>query len=258
VRGQLIATSLKEQIMSRLNGKTAVVTGGGTGIGLGAAKRFVEEGAFVYIFGRRQEALDAALTDLGPNARAVQGSVTNLDDLDRLYGTVKDERGGVDVLFANAGTGAFAPLGEITPEHYDQIFDINVKGVLFTVQKALPLMGRGSSIILTGSSTSVMGTPQFSVYSATKAAIRNLARSWALDLQGTGIRVNVLSPGPTKTDLALDVVGEEAFEALGAATPIGRLADPSETGAVAAFLASADSSYMTGGEIFVDGGLAQV
>lgn len=244
--------------MSRLNGKTAVVTGGGTGIGLGAAKRFVEEGAFVYIFGRRQAQLDAALEALGPNARAVAGSVTNLDDLDRLYETVKAERGRVDIVFANAGTGAFAPLGAITPEHYVAIFDVNVKGLLFTVQKALPLMGSGSSIILTGSSTGVMGTPQFSVYSATKAAIRNLARSWALDLQGTGIRVNVLSPGPTKTDLAMEVVGQEAFEALGASTPIGRLGEPSEAGAVAAFLASEDSSFMTGGEVFVDGGLAQV
>ena len=244
--------------MSRLRGKTAVVTGGGTGIGLGAAKRFVDEGAFVYIFGRRQEPLDSALAQLGSSARAVRGSVTDLSDLDRLYETVKAERGSVDVLFANAGTGAFAPLGEITPEHYDQIFDVNVKGLVFTVQKALPLMRKGSSIILTGSSTGVMGTPQFSVYSATKAAIRNLARSWALDLRGTGIRVNVLSPGPTKTELALEVVGEEAFDALGSTTPIGRVGDPAETGAVAAFLASSDSSYMTGGEIFVDGGLAQV
>lgn len=244
--------------MQRLDGKTAVITGGGSGIGLGAARRFVEEGAFVYIFGRRQEALDAALKELGPNARAVRGSVTALADLDRLYGTVRDERGGLDIVFANAGTGAFAPLGEITPEHYDQIFDVNVKGVVFTVQKALPLMRPGGSIILTGSSTGVMGTPQFSVYSATKAAIRNLARSWALDLQGTGIRVNVLSPGPTRTDLALDVLGEDAFEALGAMTPIGRLGEPSETGAVAAFLASSDSSFMTGGEVYVDGGLAQV
>ena len=244
--------------MSRLRGKTAVVTGGGTGIGLGAAKRFVDEGAFVYIFGRRQEPLDAALAQLGSSARAVRGSVTDLSDLDRLYETVKAERGSVDVLFANAGTGAFAPLGEITPEHYDQIFDVNVKGLVFTVQKALPLMRKGSSIILTGSSTGVMGTPQFSVYSATKAAIRNLARSWALDLRGTGIRVNVLSPGPTKTELALEVVGEEAFDALGSTTPIGRVGDPAETGAVAAFLASSDSSYMTGGEVFVDGGLAQV
>ncbi|MBR0740296.1 SDR family oxidoreductase [Bradyrhizobium liaoningense] len=244
--------------MSRLQGKTAVVTGGGTGIGLGAAKRFIDEGAFVYIFGRRQEPLDAALAQLGSSARAVRGSVTDLSDLDRLYATVKAERGGLDILFANAGTGSFAPLGEITVEHYDQIFDVNVKGLVFTVQKALPLMTKGSSIILTGSSTGVMGTPQFSIYSATKAAIRNLARSWALDLRGTGIRVNVLSPGPTKTELALEVVGEEAFDALGTATPIGRVGDPSETGAVAAFLASSDSSFMTGGEVFVDGGLAQV
>jgi NAD(P)-dependent dehydrogenase (short-subunit alcohol dehydrogenase family) len=249
---------VKEHIMSRLQGKTAVVTGGGTGIGLGAAKRFVDEGAFVYLFGRRQEPLDAAVEKLGSSARAVRGSVTDLSDLDRLYAAVKAERGGLDILFANAGTGLFAPLGEITPEHYDQIFDVNVKGLVFTVQKALPLMTKGSSIILTGSSTGVMGTPQFSIYSATKAAIRNLARSWALDLRGTGIRVNVLSPGPIKTELALEIVGEEAFDALGSATPIGRVGDPSETGAVAAFLASSDSSFMTGSEVFVDGGLAQV
>ena len=244
--------------MSRLQGKTAVVTGGGSGIGLGAAKRFIDEGAFVYIFGRRQEALDAAVAKLGSSARAIKGSVTDLSDLDTLYAAVKAERGGLDILFANAGTGAFAPLGEITPEHYDQIFDVNVKGLVFTVQKALPLMKKGSSIILTGSSTGVMGTPQFSVYSATKAAIRNLARSWAQDLRGTGIRVNVLSPGPTKTELALEVVGEEAFNALGSMTPLGRVGDPTETGAVAAFLASSDSSFMTGSEVFVDGGLAQI
>lgn len=244
--------------MSRLQGKTAVVTGGGTGIGFGAAKRFIDEGAFVYIFGRRQDALDAAVAKLGTSARAMRGSVTDLADLDRLYQQVKAERGGLDILFANAGTGSFAALGEITPEHYDQIFDVNVKGLVFTVQKALPLMKAGSSIILTGSSTGVMGTPQFSIYSATKAAIRNLARSWALDLRDTGIRVNVLSPGPTRTELAIEVVGEEGLGAIGAATPLGRMGDPSETGAVAAFLASSDSSFMTGGEVFVDGGLAQV
>jgi NAD(P)-dependent dehydrogenase (short-subunit alcohol dehydrogenase family) len=244
--------------MRRLANKTAVVTGGGTGIGLATAKRFVEEGAFVYIFGRRLAALDAALTQLGSSARAVQGSVTDLADLDRLYRTVKAERGGLDIVFANAGTGGLATLGEITPEQYDETFDVNVKGTLFTVQKALPLLSAGASIILTGSSTGVMGTPQFSVYSASKAAIRNLARSWALDLRGTGIRVNVLSPGPTKTELAIEVMGEEAMDAMGAATPLGRMADPTETAAVAAFLASGDSSFMTGGEVFVDGGLAQV
>jgi NAD(P)-dependent dehydrogenase (short-subunit alcohol dehydrogenase family) len=244
--------------MSRLEGKTAVVTGGGSGIGLGAAKRFVEEGAFVYLFGRRQEALDAALAQLGPKARAVRGSVTDPADIDRLYETVKSERGRLDVLFANAGTGTLAPLGEITPEEFDQTFDVNVKGLLFTVQKALPLMTAGASIILTGSTAGVMGMAQFSVYSATKAAIRALARSWAQDLRGSGIRVNVLSPGPTRTELATEVVGEDALAALGATTPLGRVGEPSETGAVAAFLASSDSSFMTGGEVFVDGGLAQV
>lgn len=244
--------------MSRLQGTTAVITGGGSGIGLATAKRFVDEGAFVYLFGRRQAQLDTAVAQLGINARAVSGSISNLVDLDRLFATVKAERGGLDILFANAGTGAFAKLGDITPEHYAQIFDTNVKGTVFTVQKALPLMSNGGSIILTGSSTGVMGTPAFSIYSATKAAIRNLARTWALDLKGTGIRVNVLSPGPTTTELASEVLGEEGIAALGASTVLGRMGDPSETGAVAAFLASSDSSFMTGDEVFVDGGLAQV
>jgi len=244
--------------MKRLEGKTAVVTGGGTGIGFGAAQRFIEEGAFVYIFGRRKEQLDAAVARLGPNARAVAGSVTNFEDLDRLYAAVKSERGELDIIFANAGTGELAALGEITPEQYENAFDVNVKGVLFTVQKGLPLMKSGASIILTGSTTGVMGTPSFSIYSATKAAVRNLARSWALDLKGTGIRVNVLSPGPIRTELALEVVGAETMEAFAPQLPVGRLGDPSETGAVAAFLASSDSSFMTGGEVFVDGGLAQI
>lgn len=244
--------------MDRLAGKTAVVTGGGSGIGFAAAERFIAEGAFVYIFGRRQEALDAAAAKLGENARAVAGSVADLADLDRLFATVKAERGGLDILLANAGTGALVPLSEITPEHYDQTFDVNVKGLLFTVQKGLKLMREGGSIILTGSSAGVMGAPAFSVYSATKAAVRNFARSWAQDLRGTGIRVNVLSPGPTRTDLAMDVVGAEGMNALGADTPIGRLGEPAEVAAAAAFLASADSSFMTGSEVFVDGGVAQI
>lgn len=244
--------------MQRLEGKTAVVTGGGTGIGLAAAQRFIEEGAFVYIFGRRREALDKALATLGDKARAVAGSVADLADLDRLFDTVKKERGSLDVLFANAGTAEVAPLGEITPEHYTRTFDVNVKGLLFTVQKGLPLMRSGGAIILTGSTAGEMGTPGLSIYSATKAAVRNFARNWAQDLRGTGIRVNVLSPGPTRTDLALDVVGVEAMEAFGASTPIGRLGEPAEVAAAAAFLASADSSFMTGSEVFTDGGLAQI
>ncbi|HXR89601.1 MAG TPA: SDR family NAD(P)-dependent oxidoreductase, partial [Steroidobacteraceae bacterium] len=182
--------------MNKLNGKTAVITGGATGIGRAAAKRFIEEGAFVFIFGRRQEALDAAVADLGPNARAVKGSVSDLADLDRLYAAVKAERGNLDIVFANAGAGSQLPLGKITAEHIDEIFDTNVKGSVFTVQKALPLMGEGGSIILTGSSAGTTGAPAFSAYSASKAAVRNLARTWAEDLKGTGIRVNVLSPGP--------------------------------------------------------------
>lgn len=244
--------------MSRLQGKTAVITGGGTGIGLATAKRFIEEGAFVYLFGRRQAPLDAAVAELGGQARAVQGSVTEAADLDRLYAAVKAERGGVDIVFANAGTGVVEPLGQLTDASYDQTFDTNVKGLILTVQKALPLMSAGGSIILTGSTTGVMGTAGFSLYSASKAAVRNLARSWALDLKGSGIRVNVLSPGPTRTELAVEVVGEDFIETLGAGTPIGRIGEPSETAAAVAFLASSDSSFMTGGEVFVDGGLAQV
>lgn len=244
--------------MTRLEGQTAIITGGGTGIGLATAKRFVAEGAFVYLFGRRADKLEAAVATLGDHARAVAGSVTDTDDLDRLFDTVRQERGSLDILFANAGTGALMPLAEITPEHVDDTFDVNVKGTIFTVQKGLKLMAAGGSIILTGSTTGVMGTPAFSVYSASKAAVRNLARSWAQDLRGTGIRVNVLSPGPTLTELAAEVVGHDAMIAMGATTPIGHIGDPSEVAAAAAFLASSDSSFMTGSELFTDGGLAQI
>src|SRR3982751_928756 len=244
--------------MARLNGKTAVITGGATGIGLAAAKRFIDEGAFVYLFGRRQEALAAAAAELGPNARAVKGSVSDEADLDRLYAAVKSERGSLDIVFANAGTGGPLALGEITAEHIDETFDTNVKGTIFTVQKALPLMGPGGSIILTGSSAGTTGAPGFTAYSASKAAVRNLARTWAEDLKGTGIRVNVLSPGPTATELAVEALGEEGMKVFASLNPLQRMADPSEIGAVAAFLASSDSSFMTGSEVAVDGGLAHL
>ena len=227
--------------MNKLSGKTAVITGGATGIGRAAAKRFIEEGAFVFIFGRRQEALDAAVADL-----------------DRLYAAVKAERGTLDIVFANAGAGSQLPLGKITAEHIDQIFDTNVKGSIFTVQKALPLMGEGGSIILTGSSAGTTGAPAFSAYSASKAAVRNLARTWAEDLKGTGIRVNVLSPGPTATELAKAAVGEEGMKVFASMNPLKRMADPAEIAAAAAFLASPDSSFMTASEVAVDGGLAQL
>lgn len=244
--------------MSRLNNKTAVITGGGTGIGLAAAKRFIEEGAFVFIFGRRQETLDSALAELGPNARAVKGSVSDLADLDRLYAAVKAERGTLDIVFANAGTGSLLPIDKVTVEHCDEILDTNIKGTIFTVQKALPLMGQGGSIILCGSSAGATGSPAFSVYGASKAAVRNLARNWAQDLKGTGIRVNVLSPGATATELAKGALGEENMQAIALQTPLQRVADPAEIGAVAAFLASQDSSFMTASEVAVDGGIAQV
>jgi NAD(P)-dependent dehydrogenase (short-subunit alcohol dehydrogenase family) len=244
--------------MTRLNGKTAVITGGATGIGRAAAKRFIEEGAFVFIFGRRQEALDAAVAELGPNARAVKGSVSDEADLDRLYAAVKAERGTLDIVLANAGAGSPLPLGKITAEHIDETFDTNVKGTIFTIQKALPLMGRGGSIILTGSSAGTTGAPAMSAYSASKAAVRNLARTWAEDLKGTGIRVNVLSPGATATELAKGALGEEGQKVYAAMTPLQRMADPAEIGAAAAFLASDDSSFMTASELAVDGGLAQI
>ena len=244
--------------MTKLTGKIALITGGASGIGLASAKRFVAEGAFVYISGRRKDVLDAAVTEIGSNVRGIQADITNADDLDRLIDAIKAEKGHLDILFANAGVGEFTPLGKITSEHYDYTFNINVKGTIFTVQKALPLLKPGSSIILTGSTVGVMGTPAMSVYSASKAAVRNLARSWAQDLRGTSIRVNVLSPGATKTDKVIELLNPEMLESLAKGAPLDRVGDPTETAAVAAFLASDDSSFMTGSEVFVDGGYAQV
>lgn len=249
--------------MSRLNGKIAVVTGGNSGIGLASAIRFAEEGAQVVIVGRRQEELDKALQLIGPGAIAIQGDISNLADLDRIYAQVKATKGRIDIVFANAGLGDFQPIGAITEASFDRTFGINVKGTLFTVQKALPLMSAGGSVILTGSTTATMGTPAFSVYSATKAALRNFARSWALDLKGTGIRVNVLSPGPISTpglDLALSGTGQKdaIIDAMVAQIPLDRIGKPEEVAAAALFLASDESSFMTGSELFVDGGFAQV
>jgi NAD(P)-dependent dehydrogenase (short-subunit alcohol dehydrogenase family) len=245
-----------------LQGKVTVVTGGSTGIGLGIARRFVAEGAFVYITGRRQAELDAAVAALGKNAVGVRADSSNLADLDALFETVKAQKGKLDVLVANAGGGELAPLGSITEEQFDRTFSVNVKGVLFTVQKALPLLGKGSSVIITGSTTSIMGTASFSVYSATKAAVRNFARSWILDLKGRDIRVNVLSPGPIKTPGLLGIVAEGQQQALldelASQIPLGRVGDPDEIGKVAVFLASDASSFVNGAELFVDGGLAQI
>jgi NAD(P)-dependent dehydrogenase (short-subunit alcohol dehydrogenase family) len=257
--------------MDRLAGKVALITGGNSGIGLATARRFVKEGAFVFITGRRQAELEKAAAELGPGARALQGDVAKLDELDRIIATIRAEKGHLDVVFANAGIGAAAPLGSITEESFDRTFGINVKGVLFTVQKALPLLRPGGSIILNGSTAGSMGAAALSVYSATKAALRSFARCWALDLKATGIRVNVLSPGATVTPGLVNLLstgssstpsaGEyesSLFDGLKSQIPIGRTADPAEIAGIALFLASDDSSYMTGGEVFADGGAAQV
>lgn len=248
----------------RLEGKIAVVTGGSTGIGLATAKRFVAEGARVFITGRRSAELEAAVASIGAGATPVQADSSKLSDLDRLYERVKKEAGRIDVLFANAGGGDMKPLGEITEAQYEDIFGRNVKGVLFTVQKALPLMAAGTSIILTGSTASIVGSPAFSVYGASKAAIRSLVRHWALDLKAHKIRINVLSPGPTQTPGLLDLAGKDEsarqglLDQLASAVPLGRVGTPDEIAAAALFLASDDASFVTGTELFVDGGAAQV
>jgi len=247
----------------KLDGKVAVVTGGNSGIGLATAKRFAAEGAHVFITGRRRADLDRAVQEIGANAVAVRADSSNLADLDRLYELVKDEAGGIDILFANAGIGEFAALGEIAEDHYDKIFDINVKGVLFTVQKALPLFRDGGSIILNASVVASMGTSAFSVYSATKAAVRNFARSWILELADRGIRVNAVSPGPIATP-GLDGLakteeqGRQFKAGMIAGIPLGRLGTPDEVAKAVVFLASDDSSFVNGSELFVDGGFAQI
>ncbi len=249
--------------MKRLEGKVAVVTGGNSGIGLATARRFAEEGAHVFITGRRQAELDAAVKQIGKQATGVQGDVGSLRDLDRLYAEVKRQHGRIDILFANAGTAELAPLGAITEEHFDKIFGVNVKGLLFTVQKALPLFRDSGSIILNASIVASKGMEAFSVYSATKAAVRSFARTWTVDLKGRGIRVNAISPGPIDTPGInnMGLTGEQTEEFkknIVATVPMGRMGDPDEIAKAALFLASDDSSYVTGVELFVDGGMAQI
>jgi NAD(P)-dependent dehydrogenase (short-subunit alcohol dehydrogenase family) len=248
---------------NRLEGKVAVVTGGTSGIGLAAAERLVEEGAYVFITGRRQRELDEAVRRIGRNVTGVRGDVSNPEDLDRLYATVREDKGRIDVLFANAGVAELAPLGEVTEAHFDRVFGINVKGLLFSVQKALPLLSDGGSIILNASVAGSKGIEAFSVYSATKAAVRSFARSWTIDLRARRIRVNTISPGPVDTPIVDGLVrsAEEAAElkrGFVAGVPLGRIGDPAEIAGAVAFLASDDSSFVTGIELSVDGGLAQV
>jgi NAD(P)-dependent dehydrogenase (short-subunit alcohol dehydrogenase family) len=249
--------------MGKLDGKIALITGGNSGIGLATAKQFVTEGAYVFITGRRDPELAAAVKEIGGNVTGVQGDVSNLGDLDRLFAQIKREKGRLDIVFANAGVATYAPFGKITQEHFDSIFNINVKGLLFTAQKALPLMPDGGSIILNASIVASKGLPANSVYSATKAAVRSFARTWTTDLKDRRIRVNAVSPGPIETPGLNDLVastgaGEQRLKALSNSVPLGRLGTPSEIAKAVVFLASDDSSYITGTELFVDGGMAQV
>ena len=249
--------------MGRLDGKIALVTGGSSGIGLATANQFVSEGAYVFVTGRRKAELDAAVKGIAKNVTGVQGDVANLDDLDRLFARIKQEKGRLDILFANAGVARYAPLGEITPELYDSIFNINVRGLLFSVQKALALMPQRGSIILNASIVGSKGLPANSVYAATKAAVRSFARTWTTDLKGRGIRVNAVSPGSIDTPGLSDLLasadaGEQRRKAIANVVPAGRFGRPEEIAKAVAFLASDDASYITGIELFVDGGFAQV
>src|SRR5580658_5388992 len=243
-------------IMGKLQGRLALVTGGTEGIGFATAKRFVDEGAYVFITGRRQKELDEAVKAIGSNVAGVRGDVSRPGDLDRTYEVVK-AKGKIDVLVANAGTGEFASLASLTEEHFDKLFDLNVKGTVFTVQKALTLINDGGSIVLIGSVASVKGTPAFGTYGATKAAVRNLVRTWTMELKDRRIRSNVLSPGPIQTPL-VDRQSPESIARLVATIPMGRMGEPDEVAKAALFLASDDSSFVTGIELFVDGGRGQV
>jgi NAD(P)-dependent dehydrogenase (short-subunit alcohol dehydrogenase family) len=243
----------------KLDGKVALITGGSAGIGLATAKEFVGEGAYVYITGRGKLELDAAVASIGSNIAAIQADVAKLSDLDRVYARIAEDKGRVDIVFANAGLGDLVPLGSITEEHYDTTFNINVKGLVFTVQKALPLMPDGGAIVLNASIVSIKGFPAFSVYSATKAAVRSFARSWTTDLKDRGIRVNAVSPGPIDTPLLNQTFANpDHMKALASTVPMGRLGRPEEIARAVVFLASADASFITGMELFVDGGAAQV
>jgi len=243
--------------MGKLTGKTAVITGATSGMALATAKLFVQEGAHVFITGRRQDQLDAAVKEIGRSVTGVRADSGKLADLDKLFDTVKRERGTIDVLFASAGVGWWVPVAEITPDHYDQTFDVNVKGTLFTMVKALPLLKDGSSVILNGSIAGIKGMDAFSVYAASKAAVRSFARSWTTDLKSRKIRVNVISPGPIDT-ASLTPLPDEVKGQLRSAVPLGRLGKSEEIAAAALFFASDDSSFITGTELFVDGGMAQV